>query len=208
MYLTNKYTIWYNNIITNATKRVNQNGYFETHHIIPKSLGGTNDSSNLVKLTPKEHFICHRLLVKMTTGKEKRSMAYAAWQMTLLNDRCRYKPNSRTYDILKKQLSESSKGIPMSEEHKAKMRKPKTAEHRSKLGQYERTAEHRSAISSMRKAQTGLQKRSEETKQKMSEWQKGVAKPKVICEHCSKETSQMNYARWHGNNCKSYAKIF
>lgn len=32
-------------------------GYFEKHHILPKSLGGTNDKENLVKLTAREHFI-------------------------------------------------------------------------------------------------------------------------------------------------------
>ena len=202
MYLINKYTTWYHNIIANASKRINQSGYFEKHHIIPKSLGGSNDPNNLVYLTAKEHFVCHRLLVKMTTGKAKRSMAYAAWQMTLLDKRCRYKPSSRTYAILKKQLSESSKGIPMSEEHKAKMRKPKTAEHRAKLGQYKRTEEHRDAISKSRKAQTGLQKRSEETKSKMSNWQKGVPKSTITCEHCNKTISDLNYKRWHGNNCK------
>jgi hypothetical protein len=35
MYLTNKYTTWYNNIIAKAQVRVNQTGYFEKHHIIP-----------------------------------------------------------------------------------------------------------------------------------------------------------------------------
>ena len=38
--------------------------YFETHHIIPKSLGGTNERSNLVYLTFYEHYIVHLLLVK------------------------------------------------------------------------------------------------------------------------------------------------
>ncbi len=40
-------------------------GYTEAHHVLPKSLGGTNDRSNLVQLTAREHFIAHLLLVKM-----------------------------------------------------------------------------------------------------------------------------------------------
>ena len=73
MYLTNKYTVWYYNIIARANQRVNQEGYFEKHHIIPRSLGGSNEVSNLVKLTAKEHFICHMLLPKMTSeSKNKR----------------------------------------------------------------------------------------------------------------------------------------
>jgi hypothetical protein len=201
MYLINKYTTWYHNIIANASKRINQSGYFEKHHIIPKSLGGSNDPNNLVYLTAKEHFVCHRLLVKMTTGKSKRSMAYAAWQMTLLDKRCRYKPSSRTYAILKKQLSESSKGIPMSEEHKAKMRKPKTEEHKQKL-RAPKTEEHKKALSMSRLGKSWGHKHSEETKSKMSNWQKGVPKPTITCEHCNKTISDLNYKRWHGSNCK------
>ncbi len=40
-------------------------GYYEIHHIIPKSLGGTDKLENLVKLTAREHFICHLLLTKI-----------------------------------------------------------------------------------------------------------------------------------------------
>lgn len=39
--------------------------YNERHHIIPKCLGGTDDKSNLVNLTAREHFIAHYLLWKI-----------------------------------------------------------------------------------------------------------------------------------------------
>ena len=39
--------------------------YCECHHIIPKSLGGSNDDENLVNLTAKEHYFAHELLVKI-----------------------------------------------------------------------------------------------------------------------------------------------
>ena len=39
--------------------------YYERHHIIPKSLGGSNANDNVIILTAREHFICHWLLVKM-----------------------------------------------------------------------------------------------------------------------------------------------
>lgn len=54
----------YNNIIH---KRINDPyiGYTETHHILPKCLGGTDDKINLVNLNAKEHFICHLLLTKI-----------------------------------------------------------------------------------------------------------------------------------------------
>ena len=40
--------------------------YFETHHKVPLSLGGTDDKSNLVDLTAREHYIAHLLLVKIS----------------------------------------------------------------------------------------------------------------------------------------------
>ena len=58
------YSRQYNLIINKAKERVLEE-YSETHHIIPKCLGGTNENTNLVELTPREHLICHRLLVKM-----------------------------------------------------------------------------------------------------------------------------------------------
>lgn len=39
--------------------------YFEKHHIIPKSLGGSNEQNNLVRLTYREHYIAHWLLTKI-----------------------------------------------------------------------------------------------------------------------------------------------
>lgn len=46
-------------------KGLKPSGYTEKHHIIPKSLGGSNEPSNLVILTAREHFIAHLLLSKM-----------------------------------------------------------------------------------------------------------------------------------------------
>lgn len=54
----------YNSIIQNRKQNAIE-GYTETHHIIPRSLGGTNDKENLVDLTAREHFICHLLLTKI-----------------------------------------------------------------------------------------------------------------------------------------------
>lgn len=37
---------------------------YENHHIIPRSEGGSNKKSNKVRLTPKEHHICHLCLIR------------------------------------------------------------------------------------------------------------------------------------------------
>ena len=64
-------------IIAAATSRTIIPKYVEKHHIIPKSLGGNNRKENLVNLSAREHFICHRLLVKMLNGDAKNKMIYA-----------------------------------------------------------------------------------------------------------------------------------
>lgn len=87
MFINNKYTKWYFNIINSAkNKKFFSESYYENHHIIPKSLGGDNSKQNLVKLTAREHFICHLLLVKMLSDKSHiRSMSYALLTMTRSN---------------------------------------------------------------------------------------------------------------------------
>jgi len=105
MFLSNKYTNWYNSIIERAKNR-KLNGYFERHHIIPKSLGGSDYKENIVDLTGKEHFICHLLLTKMLLGDNKYKMIKAANMMAFRHspNQERYKINSRTYGILKKSI--------------------------------------------------------------------------------------------------------
>ncbi len=68
-------------------------GYSENHHIIPRSLGGSDEQYNIVSLTAKEHFICHLLLVKINynhTGN-MRKMIYA------LNIMCSSSDNQSRY---------------------------------------------------------------------------------------------------------------
>jgi hypothetical protein len=197
MYLTNKYTRWYQNIITKALQRVNDDGYFEKHHVVPKSLGVTDDESNLVKLTAKEHFICHRLLVKMTEGKAKKSMAFAVWQMSSQRNKVsknRYKPSAQTYAKLKQQLSDACKGVPLSEDHRQKMRGiPKSEEHKQKLRK-PKSEETKQKISQARKGQTFGYKHSEETKQKIGAANKG-SKVRVGTVHSEETKQRMREAR-------------
>ena len=84
MYLHNKYTIWYYNIINRAKNRT-LTGYKERHHIIPKSLRGADTKENLVDLTAKEHYICHGLLCKMTEGRARSKLTLALLKMCVVS---------------------------------------------------------------------------------------------------------------------------
>ena len=57
---------WHYDQLIETRKLLNRNkkdgNYYENHHIIMKSMGGTNDPENLVLLTAREHFIAHWLL--------------------------------------------------------------------------------------------------------------------------------------------------
>jgi len=60
------YTLHYDRLMLKASTRdLPSTVYTETHHIIPRCMGGTDASVNLIRLTPEEHFLAHQLLVKM-----------------------------------------------------------------------------------------------------------------------------------------------
>lgn len=112
MFISNKYTKWYLNIIDSAKNRSLPLGvYTEAHHIIPKSLGGNNTKSNLVILTAKEHFVCHALLVKMVADDHKKKMVYAFWRMANSTGK-RYKPTSRMYEVARREFVQAQTGHP------------------------------------------------------------------------------------------------
>jgi hypothetical protein len=121
-FIDNKYSKMYFNIINCAKNRCHYVGYTEKHHIIPKSLGGSNNKDNLVKLSAKEHFICHLLLTKFLFGEDKAKMVFGAKRMMIRGNQHqnnRYVPSSRIYEMIKKEeaiiLSEKMKfNIPMS----------------------------------------------------------------------------------------------
>jgi hypothetical protein len=76
-----EYEATYIRLMTNARGRVKIVGVHELHHVVPKSLGGSNDKSNIVALTYREHFLAHWLLTKFTYGSERRKMLFALKRM-------------------------------------------------------------------------------------------------------------------------------
>jgi len=75
--------------------------HYDRHHIIPRSMGGTDDPLNLVMLIDKEHFIIHTLLWKIYRNK---SMTSALWIMSQ-NKRYHYKEmNGNRYAKIKEEF--------------------------------------------------------------------------------------------------------
>lgn len=118
--IDNKYKKWYNNIVDHAKNR-NLEGYTENHHIVPKSLGGTDDATNLIRLTAREHFICHLLLTKFTTGYDKKLMNFALGKFIQNSPLQQRTFNSWEYSKIRESISNARTGHKHSEETRKKM---------------------------------------------------------------------------------------
>lgn len=78
--------------------------YGEIHHIIPKSEGGTNDSSNLIRLSAREHYIAHLLLARIYNDfKMYCAVLYMSCKTNTHNRD--YKFNSRLYEKIRKEFA-------------------------------------------------------------------------------------------------------
>lgn len=91
-FLDNKYTKIYFRLMSTRKTQSTESPVYDRHHILPRSLGGSNNSSNLVLLTPREHYVAHRLLTKMCRvgSLENRSM-HCAMVRFLGKNKQRYK---------------------------------------------------------------------------------------------------------------------
>ncbi len=179
MFLDNIYKRIYDSIIEKARNREVIDGYSEIHHVIPRSIGGSDDISNLVNLTAREHCVCHLLLVRMTTGGQKEKMLYAAKMMTTIKRtyQHRYTTKSKTYAWLRQRAAARSskrlKGKTYEElygEEKAKELKKKKSLARGP--QKQETIDKR--VGKLKG-----KKRTEEQKRRMSEAQKENAHTRI-----------------------------
>jgi hypothetical protein len=128
-----------------------------------------------VFLSAKEHFIAHRLLVKIFPSESK--LVYALWGLANQENPYQirnYRINSRTYELLKilrsSYISELMKGRVFSDETKAKMsasakgnpKSPQSIEHKRKI-----------SLANMK------------------------PKEKIQCIKCGKSGDKGNLKRWH-----------
>lgn len=119
----------YDKLIEICVERKEVKGYKEVHHIVPRSLGGSDESSNLVELTAREHFIAHLLLAKIypDTG-----MVHAAFKMAcIFRDNGKVKINSRLYEMLRREhaMRVSTDTVARAKKSKALKGKKQSPEH-------------------------------------------------------------------------------
>jgi hypothetical protein len=144
----------YERLIGRARGRI-LGGYSESHHVLPKCMGGGDEPENLVDLTAEEHFVAHQLLVKM--HPENGRLAFAL--IALCMDRDGVRLNNKLFGWMRRRASKArseatlgkarpawimekmriaNKGRPLTPEHRAKVSaalrgKPKSREHVAKV---------------------------------------------------------------------------
>lgn len=184
------YSKLYNSIIINAKSlenerkilKYNKDFYFETHHIIPKSSGGSNDESNLVILTAREHFICHWILYKINPSS---SNAFSWWMMSNNNGNKFHKErsmqSSRKYEYarkaFRKHIVEINTGRTYTEEQKKKYSLSKMGDKNHMFGKLH-SEEHKAYLSEINKGEKNSffgKKHTEESRKKMSDAKKQVS---------------------------------
>lgn len=206
IFLTNKYTTWYYNIITSAKSKLTEEGYIEKHHILPKSLGGNNSANNLVRLTAREHYLCHLLLVRMTSGTNKTKMLRAINAFSIASRKNPRNLTARQYQkirLLTANVPAWNKGKTLADyttEQQEAFRKMAETKRGSK-----QTAESNAKRSATMQNRTftaeHLNNLSKALKGRVSPT-KGMTHPKSPCIHCHREVAPNIMAKYHGDRCK------
>jgi hypothetical protein len=161
---------------------------FETHHILPRSLGGLDSPENLVILTPREHFFAHLLLTKINYGKNKAKMIHALRCLKSLRNNKRTICNSLDYEKAKIAYNKLRNS-------------PEYKKYRSDIAKLQWTPERRKAVSEKTKEQwkTGVKRQVFSSKEyrdlKSDQMKKRWADPTYY-----KEMSDLAKLQWKDPN--------
>ncbi len=187
----------YNALIERAKVR-KLGGPSESHHVVPRCMGGGDGKKNRVDLTPAEHYIAHLFLVRIYPAVP--GLILAAVMMSRDN-RNGKRSNNKLYDWLLKRAAAAQSlaqtGVPRSEETRRKISEalkasPAHAAHNEALRNTPRTAETRRKVSESHKTSEAAKAarerlfqlkigvpRSDECKAKISVANKGRVMPET-----------------------------
>ena len=86
---------------------------YHIHHIVPKCLKGTDDPSNLIKLTYREHYLAHCLLALAFTSVKKLGKAINCFKSSAKNSRVfQLVAHHEQSDETKVKIGNSNRGKP------------------------------------------------------------------------------------------------
>lgn len=221
----------YQNLIEDAKTNPKIDEYKESHHIIPRCIGGTDSKENLVKLTARQHFLAHWLLYKMYKTSE---LVYAWHSMSRVGvGQDARLVNSHLFEYAKKKRSKHLSADKLGEgnhfygkRHSDRTKKLLSDIHRGKIyktqeqieswvesvAKRKKTPEQRAKIS--RRGYVMLQNKTtleiirvlkSDERAHSSEWanpRKLKPEQKSKCVYCNVVTTNSNLKRWHNDNCK------
>lgn len=191
----------YNQLMVNAKNRItDKNVYYESHHIVPKCIGGSNDKDNKVKLTYREHFLAHWLLHRQyPTNKSLAAsfhiMAFGKSWREVRKVKGNYYPSSRGLEEARLAKVMARRGTSHSEETKQKISESMKGKTPYNYG----IAPSEETKEKMRLAKVG-KIRSDETKQKISDGKKkqvptGTSNHRYGVKHTEETKLKMKEAR-------------
>lgn len=166
------------------------------HHIVPRHSGGSDDTSNLIELTVKEHAEAHLQLFNQH-GNELDLIAYKALSGLIDKEEAR-----------RLAVSVSLKGVPKTKEHREKLSIARKARGGITTGMKlpAATDERKRKISKANRGGKGRPlPHTDETKTLMSDSAKN--RKKFKCSTCNIEMQLANLSRYHGINgekCKLF----
>lgn len=219
-----KYIKMYVAIIHNRLNNIHSETYSERHHILPRctaSIFETSDiksKSNIVRLTAREHYICHKLLTKVDFGKTvNKKLKYAYCCMAFRqgdsgNLTRKYNITSREYDNAKRIFSAIQKEDHWSQTEDGRKRLSDIR----KLVNLNMSVEEKQARSKKLSEVGKGRPKSDDHKNKISAATRGVKKtrtPELIaaqkkqketkhmCPKCSRLFDMLNFNRYHGDKC-------
>jgi hypothetical protein len=160
------YQLIYDKLITRAYNR-QLGGYKERHHIVPKCLGGSDDKTNLVDLTPEEHYVAHQLLVKIHPNHL--GLLTAIVKMSGYGNGSR-KSTNKLFGWIKRRIYSMRVGVPRSEETKKKISESRKNQPPSHIVPHNEITKQKISLSRQGK---GTAPKSAETKKRMSDAAKG-----------------------------------
>lgn len=174
----------YHDLCNRSFTRKWQKFTYEKHHITPKSLGGTNEKSNIAILTPREHALAHLLLIKFLTGTDKSKMVFALKSMINYRNKKRNQLSTKQYNTLRKSYQQHSQT-------------PEYSKWRSDITKLQWTEERKKSVSEKAKQQwvTGIKRQvfsSIQYKQKKSI----QMKERWLDPNYQKQVSEWTKAQW------------
>jgi hypothetical protein len=188
-------------------------GYCEKHHILPRSLGGSDDPSNIIRLTVRQHYIAHWMLWKAYGG----AMAVAFDYMSGIK-RYGSRLPSRTVEALKTDVSKRISERPVSAETRrkqsqAKLGKKLTPAHIEKVRQTrigkKMPPEFGKKVSKAKRGRGNGRlgcKMSEETKQRIGDAQRGALNHMTGRKHSPETREKMRIAHMKRKQDQEYLK--